>query len=303
MSMRRLFMAAAIALVGLGSAGADTGHRVLASYPHGAYLENILVSKRGEVLFTSYFARTVEIYGNGAARTFATLDVHPVNLIADGNGYIVLAHGGSFMDGPNALRDTNALIWLSKSGQELKRLPLKGVVFGNGLARLDKHTLLMTDSALGQIWRVDLRTGACEVWFKDDALAVNPSEPGRPGANGLRRQGQVLYVTSSAARSVFRLAIDRSGAAVGPLSKIVETDGADDLAVDGKGVIYLATHGERVVRISPAGDVTTVVEKDVDGTTSTALSRDGKTLYVLGTGGLFEGKSEPAHLVAVPLAR
>jgi sugar lactone lactonase YvrE len=276
--------------------------KVLAHYATGNFLENLIVNAKDDVVFTSYFAKEIEIFSGGKASTFVKLDANPVNLVPNDDGYIVLAHGVDFMKGSQAMAGNNVLVWLDAAGKETKRVKLPDVVFGNGLVRTGTDGLLMADSALGQIWRVDLNTGAAAAWFKDDAIGVDPKNPQSLGVNGLRRDGNSILITSSAAKSVFRLPIDEQDKPSGPLALVVKADGADDLAVDGKGGFYLATHTEKVIHVDAKGVETTVLDTLVDGCTSAALSRDGKTLYVTSTGGLFEGKKEDVNLVAIDVA-
>lgn len=302
--MRSLFLAVlATVIASTGAASEPTSHEVVASYPSGTYLENLTVAQDGAVLFTSYFANEIQIWrDHGGAGVFAKLPVHPVNIIPNRGGYIVLAHGGSFMDGPNALRGTNQLLSLDGRGKVTRTLMLPDLTFGNGLVADGANAVLVTDSVRGLIWRVDLRTGHSTEWFSDPRLSPDPAKPQAPGANGLRRTRDALLITSTAARTVFRLPLDARARPSGAMTVVATVPGADDIAVARDGTIYLATHGSSVVRVR-RGSVDPVVTADVDGCTSAALSRDGKTLYVLGTGGLFEGEKKPATLVRVQLAR
>jgi len=281
-------------------------HRVLATYPNGNYLENLIVSQRGEVLFTNYFAGQLEVWSNGSARTFARLPVHPVNLVETPQGYLVLAHAAAFNAGPDALRGSNRLLTLDRAGRTTTSVNLPDLVFGNGMVLLSPTSLLITDSALGRIWRVDVKTGRAEVWLEDPRLL--PIEGQKyPGANGLRRAGNTLYVSNSATHKLYRVAIDGTGGPNQSAGALTETagsfEGIDDFAIARDGALYVATHRDAVVRWQPDGSMRTLLNADVKGCTSTALSGDGRTLYVLGTGGFFEGHKEPATLVSVKLPR
>jgi sugar lactone lactonase YvrE len=278
-------------------------HRVLASFPNGSYMENLTVSRRGEVLFTNYFAGRVELWARGSARTFATLPVHPVNIVETQQGFLVLAHAAAFTGGPDALRGSNRLLALDRKGRVTGSVDLPEIVFGNGMVLLSPASLLVTDSALGRIWRVDVATGHAESWLEDPRLL--PVEGQKyPGANGLRRSGAKLYVSNSATRKLYTVLIDGAERTAGSLTEAPGSfDGIDDFAVARDGTLYIATHREAVVRWRPDGNVQTLLDADVKGCTSTALSADGRTLFVLGTGGLFEGHKEPATLVSVELPR
>ena len=282
---------------------ASTPHRVLARYPNGSYLENLQVTPQGEVLFTSYFARAIERWDGQAAGRFATLAVHPVNLLplpAPSGGYLVLAHGGEFTKGAASLRGSNQLLHLDAQGRVTRTVKAPALVFGNGMAWADARHVLITDSALGKIWRVDMNSGRAETWLASDLLKPVAGEL-NPGANGLRLSGLRAYVSNSATRKLYAVQLDAQGRAAGGLvEQPAALPGIDDFAIDASGALYIATHRSQVLKFD-GRSTTTVLEEDVEGCTSVALAPDGRTLYVLGTGGFFEGKKENATLVAVPV--
>src|SRR3569833_3270487 len=95
-------------LLGLmsGLAGATAGQaqqapavEVLAEYPAGNFLENLDVLPDGRVVFTSYFAKEIEVLEGGKARTFARLSAHPVSILGLARGFLVAAHGQTFVSG------------------------------------------------------------------------------------------------------------------------------------------------------------------------------------------------------------
>lgn len=293
--MMRLFVLLAL----LASERALPSPETLVRFPHGTYLENLAVTRDGAVVFTSYFDRTLRMWRDGQASIVATLADHPVNVLPDANGYVVLTHGASFLDGPAALKGTNQLVWVDARGAVVRSVEVPDLVFGNGMVRDDDKALLVTDAAAGVIRRIDLATGASTIWLDDPVMKADPTQPkGKLGVNGLKRDGTHILFSNSATRRVFRIAVAH-GKPVGAPVLIGEAEGADDFAV-GKDTIYLATHRTRIVAIA-RGHVDTIADRDVDGATSVALAPDHRSLYVLGTGGLFEGKDGEAALVRVPL--
>jgi len=54
--------------------------KVLATYPHGNFLENLEVQEDGRLLFTNYPAKSIEVMSpSGETRTFAKLSAYPLS--------------------------------------------------------------------------------------------------------------------------------------------------------------------------------------------------------------------------------
>lgn len=277
----------------------------LASFPAPAFLENLLIADSGAILFTNYLGRTIErIDPSGARTTFATLDVHPVSLLPLGEGFWVAAHGTPFTDGPSFL-GTGKLVFVDAAGAVTDSVAVPEAGFVNGMLALADGTVLIADSAKAQILAFDPATRVTRAWFADPALAPQ-SEPFLPGVNGLKRLGDAVIVSTSAGRSLHRLALAPDGSAQAPLEPVATgLPGADDFVVLPEGGFVVATHGHRVVRVSTDGQVTTVTDDPrVRGNTAVALLGSGATrrLVVLGTGGLSEGGRDPGVVLSVPLA-
>lgn len=302
--------AAAVVLVlgcTLGSPGraqplpAAAAHEVLVRHPSGHYLENLLIAADGAVLYTDYFERRIHRWVDGRAGAFAELPVFAVNLVELGGDVVVLGHTVKFTEGPAAMRGGNRLVRLDAQGRPLATVEIGEVVFGNGMVAIGPRTLLISDSVQGRIYRVDAETGAARVWLADERLQPLAGSP-LPGANGLRLHAGQLYVANTATRSLFKVAVGADGAAAGPLTELArELPGIDDFAIDGQGTLFIATHRDKVLRLPAGGPAEDLLAADVEGCTSAALSRDGKWLYVLGTGGLFEGRKEEATLVRLAI--
>jgi hypothetical protein len=116
--------------------------------------------------------------------------------------------------------------------------------------------------------------------------------------------GDSIVVSSSARRSLFRVAIAPDGSASGPLQTLASgLPGADDFEALPDGGFVVATHGHSVVRVGASQQVTTVTEDPrVRGNTAVAVLGAGATrrVVVLGTGGLSEGGREPGVVLSVP---
>ena len=163
----------------------------------------------------------------------------------------------------------------------------------NGLTTLstEHQTVLAADSATGDIYRVDMRTGAYEVVLRDELTSPVPGS-GKLAVNGIRIHEGYLYFTNSYRYFLGRVPIRADGTAVGEFEKIADTGLGDDFAIDERGDVYLA-EDSTVVRIAPGGRQDLVVgsvnSTAVTGDTSARFGRteaDQDVLYVVTNGGL-----------------
>lgn len=277
---------------------------VLASYPNGAFLENLTEAPDGSTIVTSYFARSLERLSGGALqKPFAALGDHPVGIVAIPGGYVVSAHGTPFTDAP-AFLATNKILVLDAGGAVTKSVAAPEARFLNGLVVLSARRVLVADSVRGAIWSFDPTTGALAIWLEDPALAVDPAvQPFRPAANGLKLHGGMLYVSNSSRGAIYRIALTTDGRPASAPQLLTQPGPVDDFAIDRDGTIYAATHGETLLKITPAGASSLVMEHGCDGCTSVAITGTGRDrgLLVLTTGRLLEGGKEPAQILRVPL--
>jgi sugar lactone lactonase YvrE len=284
-------------------ARAQPAPEILARFPNGTFLENLVIRPDGSVLFTNYFARTVEAWSRaGGATRFAAVDAHPVSLTATGEGGHALAvHGASFLDGPAAMRGKAAVLLLDAAGAVTRRIALPDAVFPNGGLLIAPGRLLLADSALGRIWEVDLASGAARPWLDHPLLAPDPAQP-YPGVNGIKRSGDALLLSNSATRQLLRLRLAGTMPQGAPETIARMTGGVDDFDIAADGTVYAATHAEGLSRLAPgAATPTAFPAPGFDGSTAVLLTPDRGGLYVLGNGGLFAGGRGEAALGRVPL--
>jgi sugar lactone lactonase YvrE len=175
--------------------------------------------------------------------------------------------------------------------------------------------LYLTDSAQGQIWKVD-PDGNAEVWFADPLLLGNPQAPiaGSPlGANGIAfdRFRRHLYVVNTDYGRVVRIGF-RHGQPKG--IQIVTSSsllvGADGIAFDALGDLYVAVNAsDRIAVVSPIGAVFVLAEGGpLDAPSSLAFGAgrfDRHALYltnfaILRFNGVKPGTPQPS-LAAMPV--
>lgn len=297
----RWFLAAAV----LMSITVARAQEVLARFPPGTFLENLIVESDGSVVFTSYFDRSIRRWQpDGTIATLADINGHPVSIVhhSPSGMYMAISHRVPFTQGVEAMRGGAVLHVVDAAGTEIHARPLPPLTFPNGMLVLpDQRTLLIADS-IGAVWSFDLRSGLLSVWIADPLLRPVEGQP-HPGVNGVKlaADGQAVLLSNSARRSLLRVPFQDS-APPGPIALLRDDlPGIDDFWVMPDGTIHVATHGRTIVTIVPDGALRTTEVPSAAGNTAVAPSRDGAWLYVLGTGGLLEGQRDEAVLGRVPL--
>ena len=128
----------------------------------------------------------------------------------------------------------------------------------NGATTLDgsPDLLLIADSALGAVWRLNTTTGDHSIAIQDP-LFSNWSSPGPIGINGIRTFRGSLYFLNSAQGSYGRVPISSDGSATGEVEVIARVDVPrvrfDDFDMDWAGSAWIATHPNVVTQVSIEG--------------------------------------------------
>jgi hypothetical protein len=167
--------------------------------------------------------------------------------------------------------------------------------FLNGLTLLAPLSpyLLIADSGLGVVWRVNYLTGEYKIVL-DNAL-FKPV-PGQVvlGINGIHTRDSSLYFTNSFQKLFGRVPISSVGTATGPYAVIAYNGLGDDFAFDIEGNAYITQDpSDSLEQVTPEGKVTVLAgnvnETVMEGDTAAAFGRtwgDFKTLYVTTNGGI-----------------
>jgi sugar lactone lactonase YvrE len=298
MSISNLFTGFAALLVP-ALALASSESMTIARYPHGNFLENMSVRNGRDLLYTSYVDRRIWRWtGSGEPRLFASLDVHPVAVLARRHDVIVSAHGESFLDGPDFLK-TQKILVLGSKGTIVRQIAIADARFLNGLVALEPDTILAADSALGRIWQLAPSTGKFAPWLSDQLLGQDPENLSqRPTVNGLKLHNGWLYFSNSARGALYRLKI-QNAQPNGAIEEFAKTGPIDDFTFLPDGSIAAATHGAKLLLIKPDGSVSDLMQSGCDGCTAVAVF--GGRLIVTTTGNLLEGGGEPARLISISL--
>jgi hypothetical protein len=291
-----------------GRSKAEPAIETLAEFPHGTFLENLVIDPSSAVIMTDYTGLRLlrQVIGPDGGTdglpapvaTFATLDVHPAGIARLGDGYLVSAHGKSFLAGP-AFVETQLLLVLDASGKEIRRIAASKARFLNGIAVSADGLVLIADSAAGIIWRFDPDANALTEWLKAPLLSPDPTAPGRPGVNGLKFHDGKLYASNSSRGAICTVSITRQGRARGPCKPYAQTGPVDDFTFDSAGAIVAATHGSTLIRVGRDRKIVPILDKGCDSCTAVVLAPDSNDYLVLTTGNLLEQGSEPARLLRV----
>lgn len=266
--------------------------KIIASFPVNTFLENLAISPDGTIFVTNHeVGEIVRISPDGNQQIHATVEGKVSGLAFTNNGGLVTT-------GWNA--DSIPVVSLvSSDGTVETLLTLPDAIFLNGITPLSGTQYLTADSYRGAIWLIDIAQRRGSIWLEHPMLARSNSENVTPGANGLKRFGDFLYVSNTEKMLLLRIPLG-IGDEPGEPEIFVEQTNIDDFAFDVEGNLYGATHiYNSVVRI--ASDRTTTIiaqaESGVIGSTAVAFGQgegdvyDGRScgtaIYIVTNGGMF----------------
>jgi sugar lactone lactonase YvrE len=300
--------AALAAMAFSSAAGAQASKtEVLARYPHGSYLENMLAEDDGSILVTNYFARRIERWSPGkGASTLLEIPQFPVSLAPFGDRILVVVHTVTF-DKIAGTTDANRVLVMNSAGAVERSFTVGNAQFLNGIESLGGSRFLIADSVAGVIWSLNADSGMAARWLAGEVLTKLPgSTSPNPGVNGVHRgpDGWV-YVSNSERKALYRVRMDAGGAAVGAIETVIDgLPGIDDFAFAPDGSIIIATHQHEIMRLSPDRTLVTLTKDEaVAGATAVVAGRGASqgAYFITGTGGLFEGGKGEAALVRLQL--
>ena len=162
----------------------------------------------------------------------------------------------------------------------------------NGMTSLPENDLLLiADSAVGLVWRLDVRTRAIDVAINSTLTQVNQAAKAAGiglAANGIHVTDGYAYLTNSGSTSYFRVPIDDKGSATGAGEVLSRgaLDVPDDFTIASAPGAYVADGEAQMIRyVSGSGDVRSIAS--IEGPTAVQFGRTDKvkTLYVSSNGG------------------
>ena len=151
--------------------------------------------------------------------------------------------------------------------------------FPNDMAFDDAGTTYLTDSFLGVVWKIT-PGGVPSIWLSDPLLLGNASAPalGLPfGANGIvfDRTKRKLFVANTDLGAVLEIRVRPNGTPgdVEVFASSPELVGADGLAMDRSGTLYVAVNGQdQLATVDKRGRITVLTSgAPLDGPSSLAF--------------------------------
>ncbi|KAK8042038.1 quinoprotein amine dehydrogenase beta chain-like protein [Apiospora rasikravindrae] len=287
------------------------------------YIENIAVRQNGDLLATllSPAAHLYLIQDPHSDSPSASL-VHSVD--GEGEGLLGIAETkpdtflvveSSLAGLPNA----SAVFEVNFNNNNAQATPSTRLVANltealvlNGAAALpgcDHDVVLVADSFLGQVFRVDTRTGHYDVPIKVPEMKGNPNSNTSVGVNGVKVRNGYLYFSNSFTVSIYRLKITQDGspaegATVETVATVQGETFLDDFAIGADGTIWAASNrGNTTYAISPDGKTVVPVlgsanSMVVKGDTAAAFGRTELDRHVL-----YVTTSRPGKVVAVDTSK
>ncbi|KAJ5185920.1 hypothetical protein N7491_006210 [Penicillium cf. griseofulvum] len=266
--------------------------REIHRFPNGTWVENIAVRPNGNLLVA--VLSTAELWeidpsipsGPSSARL-----VHHFDGAEDADGITELSPDIYAVIASNSAWTIDLRGHGPAKPSLIAKLPAG---YLNGIAALDEgNAVAITDSQLGIVWYLNIRTGSYNVIHQHETMTANNDMGLLLGVNGLKIVNGYMYYSNSPKRIFCRVRIDtHTGRALGSYEVISNDTRADDFAIGPHGVGYLAGLVDNVViRVFPNGHHEVIAgsegSTDLMTATSTAFGRtqrDSNVLYIT-TGG------------------
>ncbi len=277
----------------------------------GQLPESLTMDRRGN-LFLSMSNFIAKLTPSGDFTRYATLPL-PQGALALGvkfgpDGCLYCASGG-FAAEPAA-----AFVWrISGVGEVEPFAAFDAAGFPNDLAFDARGFMYVTEPFLGRIYRVD-PCGVSDIWLEHPWLCGDPLDPALAvhafGADGIAFDAakRNLYVGNLDLGAIVCIPLTRDSSAGEPRIFVQSPllKGADGLAFDREGTLYVAVNGQdRLVSISKSGEIRVLAEGlPLDAPSSLVFGRRAgrqTTLYISSFAinratGAHAGAPEPALL-------
>jgi len=282
--------------------------KVLYQFPLPTWIENLAVRSNGELLLT--ILTSPELYLLNHSDPKEALLVHKFTEVLGLTGIIEVKEDVFYVAGSNFNLATSSnkagscFVWevdmtsFSKDSKaNIKKIAhLTGAGLLNGIELFSKEEgmILIADSEIGVVWKVNVNDGKVENIIEVNEMKPLPPPAMQIGINGLKVRDGYLYWSNTGLKLFCRIKIDGEGKAIGPVEFLERDILIDDFVFDKKGNAWLTTHGMNTLAVvKPGGGAVTAagsIDKlTVAGGTACQFGRtssDGDILYFVTTGGM-----------------
>ncbi|MCJ1471618.1 hypothetical protein MMC13_000258 [Lambiella insularis] len=272
--------------------------------------ENLAVRSNGEILATTAFPWAL-------LWSIDPLSIRPPVLLQNFTalsgtfGIIELAPDmfyfvGTGTDGPHNVYSVDMRLFLALPNGTILTPPvireigsIPAAVALNGMTHLHQsdHFVLIADTALGGVWRFDVKSGQCELIIQDPSMKgpANKTSFAGFGINGLRTQNSTLFYTNSGGQTMYKMPLHSDGSPAGNATLITSGLSCDDFALDAWGFAYVASPSNALIRVDTRTGAQLAVAGTFDDTVSDIVSAssvrfgrgpsDRASVYVTTNGG------------------
>ncbi|KAL8840869.1 MAG: hypothetical protein Q9170_001133 [Blastenia crenularia] len=173
----------------------------------------------------------------------------------------------------------------------------------NGMTHIHQSDdfVLISDSLVGGVWKVHIKTGKHELVIKDASMdgPANETDFSAYGINGLRVKNNVLFYCNSGAQTFWKMPLHANATTAGPASLITSDIACDDFAIDDHDNAYVASPRNALIRLDTRTGAQLVVAGTFNKSSSDILSAtsarfgigkwDRGSVYLTTNGGAFVG--------------
>ncbi|KAK9366207.1 hypothetical protein V1509DRAFT_630478 [Lipomyces kononenkoae] len=286
--------------------------RTVVEYPFKTWVENIAVRANGDLLVTLIDHPELHLIspfgpGNTTTEVSAFPDALGLLGIAEFQPDKFAVVVGNWSDVTDKTTAHSYSIWkvdmrpFQAIGSEVIRpavvkkvVDIPEAVFLNGLTTLnwEEQTILVSDSGLGAVWKVDILNRSYEIILQDSTMA--PAPPYNLGINGIHILHGHVYYTNSALELFVRMPIKPNGTKAGDAEILATNHFGDDFTFDNEGNAYVTEDpGNALYKVTPEGSVLTILgganSSLIEGDTAAQFGRtpaDSNILYITTNGGL-----------------
>jgi hypothetical protein len=301
-------------------------NRVVAQFPPGTWIENVAVRANGNLILTSLMpnASVYEVINptsdsTTVTRHFTVDRVGGLLGVTETTPEVFAFVGGNIDFSTGGVKGSWRVWTIDFTAGETPSLSLNSsmpdAILPNGVTILpqNRNILLIADSILGLVWRLDMNTGACNIAVQMPEMAAIVD--GRPstGINGLQIRDGYLFWTNDLKATLYKIKIDATGApSYGSQPEIVgvlPSSRADDFIFGpvGQDITWVATNANNTVQaIRNNGEVSIIAgaanSQQVARATACQFGKtniDTKILYVTTGGATIDGVTEGGKVVAI----